>query len=102
MLTAGLSTLGVRIPNYSVTQKMSSLLPFPYTTPSANRAGGKTPYSIDKVKQELDIEKVDLIIDAGDLAKTLPSTLIDLSIPTPTVLRDGPIKETQVRKALKI
>jgi len=100
ILTANLSTLGVRIPNNQVTKKLSSLFPFPYTTPSANKSGGKTPYSIDDVKEELDVEKIDLVLDAGKLPLTLPSTIVDLTTTFAKVLREGPISKDQIDKTL--
>jgi len=96
MLTAGLNTVGIRIPNNEVTKKLSGLLSFPYTTPSANKSGGVTPYSIDEVKKELDIRKVDLILDAGKLLPTPPSTIIDLTKNLPKIIREGSITKNQL------
>jgi L-threonylcarbamoyladenylate synthase len=100
-LTANLPTLGVRIPDNKVTKLISKHVPFPYTTPSANRAGGKTPYSLKEIRKELDIKSVDLILDAGSLTKTLPSTLVDVSANTPKVLREGPVSEELILNLLK-
>jgi len=102
ILTSGLPTLGVRIPNNSVTQSLSRLLTFPYTTPSANKSGGITPYSIDDVRKQLDLEKIDLILDAQELRPTPPSTIVDLTIHPPKILREGPISKEQIRKAIKM
>lgn len=100
MLTAGLNTLGVRIPNCKVTEMISESLDFPYTTPSANRSGGLTPYSIDDVKNELDLNKIDLVIDAGILPRSEPSTIIDLTLKPYKILREGPISKNQIDKIL--
>lgn len=101
LLTANLPTLGIRIPNNLITQLLSHLLSFPYTTPSANRTGGKTPYSIKDVKRGLNTKHIDLILDAGKIPETLPSTLIDLSKSIPKILRAGPITEIAIRNTLK-
>ena len=100
ILTAGLKTIGIRIPNNEVTKILSNDLPFPYTTPSANKSGGKTPYSIDEVKKELNIEKIDLIIDAGKLPEVKPSTIVDLSLSPPKILREGSITLKEIKKAI--
>ena len=100
ILTAGLPTLGIRIPNNELTKKLTNELPFPYTTPSANKSGGITPYSIEDVKKELDITKVDLILDAGKLPTTPPSTIVDLTTTPAKVLREGPISKDQIDKTL--
>lgn len=102
LLTSNLPTLGIRIPNNLITQSLSNSLPFPYTTPSANRTGGKTPYSIYEVKRELDVKKVDLILDAGKLPKKAPSTLVDLASSVPEILREGPITKERINKILKL
>lgn len=100
ILTANSPTLGVRFPKNTITQMLSSLLPFPYTTPSANKSGGKTPYSLLEVESELGLEKIDFALDAGVLPQVLPSTVIDLSTEKVKVLRPGPIKKEEIEKAL--
>lgn len=102
ILTANLPTLGVRIPSHPVTQHLSSIVPFAYTTPSANREGGETPYSIGDVKRELNLSHVDMVLDAGKIPKNPPSTLVDLSKSTPEILREGAITESQILKKLTL
>lgn len=99
-LTAGLNTLGVRIPNNVVTRKISILFGKPFTTPSANRSKAKTPYSLAEVRNVLDINQVDLLLDAGKLPNTLPSTLVDLTGEKPVILREGPITQKQIMEVL--
>ena len=100
ILTANLPTLGVRIPSNSVTKCLSNLLPFPYTTPSANRSGEATPHSVKDVKKVLDISQVDLILDDGKLTPTLPSTIVDISDEALKILREGPINKRQIEAVL--
>lgn len=97
MLTANLPTIGIRIPDSLVTKSISNLVDFPYTTPSANRSGLSTPYSIKEVSKVLDLEKVDLVLDAGTLPKTKPSTIVDATAFPLKILREGPVS----RKDLK-
>jgi L-threonylcarbamoyladenylate synthase len=101
VLTANGPTLGVRLPNSLITQSLSDLITFPYTTPSANRSGEPTPYSVEEVKKVLDIEKVDLILDAGPLPRIAPSTVIDLTQDEFQILREGPITREEIEKALE-
>lgn len=100
ILTGGLPTVGIRIPDNSITQLLSKSVNFPYTTPSANKSGGKTPYSVDDVTNQLDIDRIDLILDAGKLPKVLPSTVIDLTTSPPKIIREGPIPKSHLGKAL--
>ena len=99
-LGAGTGTLGVRIPNCPLTLALSKRMGRAYTTPSANRSGGKTPYSIEEVKKELEWEEADLVLDAGQLPLTTPSTIIDLSGVGWSVLREGPISVNDISKVL--
>lgn len=78
-LGAGSGTLGVRMPNSKFTQCLLGIFNGPITTPSANRSGGKTPYSITEVGRELNLEGVDLVIDGGELPEVKPSTIVDIS-----------------------
>ncbi len=98
MLVANAKTLGVRIPNSLITKSLSHLLTFPYTTPSANRTGEQTPYFIDEVSKVLDLEKVDLVLDAGILPKIAPSTVVDISGGEVKIIREGPIGREEIEK----
>lgn len=103
MLTSGLPTLGVRVPNLKLCLDVAKKFGKPYTTTSANLSGGINPYSISEVLNQLDENKkqmVDLIVDTGNLPHLLPSTLLDLTTKPPTVLREGPITKTQIAKVL--
>lgn len=90
-LTGELATIGVRIPDTKFTKMLSKLVDFPYTTPSANRSGEPTPYSIPDVAKVLDLSKVDLVIDAGVLPNKLPSTIAAVGDDSITILRQGPV-----------
>lgn len=96
----GSDTLGVRIPDTELTKELSNFVHFPYTTPSANRSGEKTPYSVEDVKKVLDIEKVDLVLDGGQLEKVEPSTIVDLTGDEMKILREGPITEEEIKNIL--
>jgi L-threonylcarbamoyladenylate synthase len=87
-LTAGLDTIGIRIPNYSVIELLSHEIIIPYTTTSANISGQPQCYSLkDLLKQFRNAKLVDLILDAGSLTQRKVSTVIDLSKKKPKILR---------------
>jgi L-threonylcarbamoyladenylate synthase len=100
VLTAGLPAVGVRIPNSLVTQQLSRLVTFPYTTPSANRSGEREPYSKDEVVKVLDTKHVDLVLDAGELPKARPSTIAGVSGNKITIIREGPISKKRLEECL--
>jgi len=85
-------TLGIRIPDYWFTNKLSQLLPFPYTATSANLHSRGPHHSVQAFLKTLSAKKqalIDLIIDFGILPDNLPSTVVNLSGKTPKILRHG-------------
>lgn len=101
-LTGGTHTIGVRIPNCKFTVELSKLVYFPYTTPPANVDGNTIPYSIEEVERQLDIKKVDLIVNAGELPKVPPSTVVDLTSSPAQILRAGPVSKEQLAAVINI
>lgn len=88
-------TLGVRIPAHELMLKILGAFGQPVTATSANASGQKRPYTIADILHHLsDKQKslIDLVLDAGQLPKNEPSTVIDTTLSTPTTLRSGQIK----------
>jgi len=88
-------TLGIRIPNYSLVLAIIKKFGKPITSTSANVAGKKTPYSLDDILQNITKKQqalIDLFLDAGNLPKNPPSTVVDTLLNEPRVLRQGEIK----------
>ena len=88
------NTLGVRIPNNLVTAALSASFGEPYITSSANFSGMGAVYAIsDLYTSFLDTlppeEQPDLILNAGNLPVVPASTVVDLTQPTPTIIRQG-------------
>lgn len=85
--------LGIRFPNHELVLQIIKTFGKPITSTSANISNGKTPYEIQKdilnripdSKKEL----IDLIIDAGHLPHHLPSTIVDTTLNSPKILRQG-------------
>lgn len=88
VLTASGEKIGVRIPDSKICQELARK--FPITTTSANLSGGEAPESVDDVIKQLG-DSVDLILDAGKSENKIPSTVIDLTMKTPKILRKGTI-----------
>ncbi len=85
-------TLGVRIPNYPLILDLIQQFGKPITATSANASGKPRPYSIETILQYTSKKQqqlIDLIIDAGPLAKNAPSTIIDTTLSTPMMIRKG-------------
>jgi tRNA threonylcarbamoyl adenosine modification protein (Sua5/YciO/YrdC/YwlC family) len=84
-------TVGVRIPNFEFTNKLSNILDFPYTSTSANLAGQPSCYSVEELLNQINNESFqpDLIIDAGKLPYQQPSTVVDIRDSEMKILREG-------------
>lgn len=72
----------------------------PITATSANISGNEPDrYSIEEISFALK-EKVDLILDAGHLAKIKPSTVAQIVDGKIKILREGPISKKDIESAL--
>ncbi|MBI5226614.1 threonylcarbamoyl-AMP synthase [Candidatus Micrarchaeota archaeon] len=92
--------ISFRIPGNDFARAIVAELGKPVTTTSANISGEGTLYAADEVRAAF-LEKVDLILDQGNLAPVQPSTIVDLLGDTPKIIRQGPISETEVHKAIQ-
>lgn len=89
-LLSEFDTLGVRLPDYPLLQEIISKFGQPLTATSANKSGGKTPYSIADILSQFSptqISNIDLIIDGGTLPTRPPSVVIDTTLTTPIYFR---------------
>ena len=102
-ITKGIETFGFRIPANEFCIQMVRAFRRPITATSANRSGERPERSVDKILAQLGeaAEGIDLVIDAGELPERQPSTVVDLSGPTPRIVREGAIPQSAIFKALK-
>lgn len=103
ILTAGEKSIGVRIPAYKIVQEILKRVRFALTATSANVSGKSTPYSITTILKQYKKEKKepDLIVDAGRLFYTKPSTVVDLTKKSLRLIRRGPVSLKEIIKTLK-
>lgn len=80
-------TVGVRIPNNTICLRLVAALGNPIITTSLNISGEQVLSNPNQLSLEMK-NKIDVIIDAGDLPQEA-STIIDLSGSTPEVIRQG-------------
>ncbi|MCD4811873.1 threonylcarbamoyl-AMP synthase [bacterium] len=91
-------SIGVRIPDYQLTLDIIETYGKPITATSANMSYKSTPYNIDQLRKDLpkkSLDLVDLIIDVGELPKNPPSTVLDTTLNTLSVLRQGKLEFEQ-------
>ena len=82
--------VGVRVPDYEIATELASI--FPIITTSANVADEETLSNPQDILKQIGND-VDLVIDVGQLDNMKPSTIIDLSMPNPYLVRRGLIAD---------
>ncbi len=88
------ATLAVRVPNAPIARQITSTLGRPIISTSANRSGQKACYTIQGFLRQMRHNKKlpDVIIDAGTLEPRAASTIVDLTVSPPMLLRPGPVR----------
>ena len=89
-VTAGTGTVGVRVPAHPVARGLVRALGEPVTAPSANPTGAPPPSTADEVVAGLG-GAVDLVLDAGPTPGGAPSTVLDVTVDPPRVIRQGAV-----------
>jgi L-threonylcarbamoyladenylate synthase len=92
--TAGLHTVGVRMPSHPVARALIEQTGAPLAAPSANAFGALSPTRAEHVQRSLG-ERVDVILDAGATAHGVESTILRLE-PEPALLRPGALSVEEI------
>ncbi len=90
LVTAGLPTVGLRLPNHKLTLELLAQLDFPLAAPSANPFGYISPTTARHVYDQLG-EQVDYILDGGPCTVGLESTIVGFPAGEPVLYRLGGI-----------
>lgn len=98
-VSAGLSTVGVRMPEHPVSLALIGTANIPIAAPSANRSGKPSPTTASHVIEDLD-GKIAGIIDGGATGVGLESTVIDCSLEIPIILRPGGVTKEQIEQII--
>ena len=89
-VTAGGATVGVRWPSHPFMQAVIRECGFPLAAPSANLSNQISPTNAAHVRAQLG-GKISLIVDGGQSQVGIESTVLDLTVSPPRVLRPGMI-----------
>ena len=89
-VTAGGATVGVRWPSHPFIQAVIRECGFPLAAPSANLSNQISPTNAEHVRQQLG-GKIPLIVDGAQSQVGIESTVLDLSVSPPQILRPGMI-----------
>jgi L-threonylcarbamoyladenylate synthase len=99
LVTAGLSTVGVRIPDHPVALALLRAAGVPVAAPSANRSGKPSPTHAGHVRADL-AGRIDGLLDGGATGVGVESTVVRLHDGALHVLRPGGVTREQLRAAL--
>lgn len=97
--TGGLDTVAVRMPSHKTAQALIRAAGGYVAAPSANRSGRPSPTIANYVIEDLG-GRVDMIINGGEVAIGLESTIIDLTDYKPVILRPGYITEAMLAEVV--
>jgi L-threonylcarbamoyladenylate synthase len=90
-ITAGSGTVGVRLSAHPLARALVTALGEPVTAPSANPSGGAAPTSAAEVLEHFR-DRIELILDGGATAGGAPSTVLDVTVDPPRVVRAGAVR----------
>jgi len=91
LITAGLSTIALRVPAHPALQALLRRAGRPLAAPSANASGRISPTKAEHVLKSLD-GRIPLIVDAGPTERGLESTIVAVTDGRVRLLRRGPIE----------
>ena len=89
-VTAGLSTVAIRVPRHPVALALIAAAGVPVAAPSANLFSRPSPTTAAHVLEDLET-RIDIVVDGGPTSVGVESTVLDLSGEVPTILRPGAI-----------
>lgn len=96
VVTAGLSTVAVRVPSHRVARALMETCGVPVAAPSANRFSRPSPTRAEHVLADLE-GRVDLVLDAGATPVGVESTIVDCTVSPPVLLRPGGVTAEALR-----
>ncbi len=100
-VTAGLNTVGLRIPNHPLALELIKKSQRPLAAPSANLSGKPSPTSADHVFEDLN-GRIPYILDGGTTEVGLESTVIDCTKDFPLILRHGEVTQEMLEEVMPV
>ncbi len=97
IITAGLDTVAIRMPEHPVARELIRLAGVPVAAPSANVSGKPSTTTAQHVLDDMD-GKIEMIVDAGSSRVGLESTVLDITVEPPVLLRPGGVTPGQLEK----
>jgi len=92
-------TIGIRVPGNSFCRNLARRFGKLISATSANLSGEKDCLSVDMIQAEV-VNSVDIIVDSGELPKSVPSTVISVVDESPKLLRKGAVPQKNIEECL--
>lgn len=99
IVSSGLDTVAIRIPDHPITLELLHHLGFPLAAPSANPFGYVSPTTIKHVNDQLG-DKIPYILDGGDCHVGIESTIIGFQDEKPEIYRLGGIAVEDIESVI--
>lgn len=99
LATAGLDTSGIRIPNHPMTLELIKKTGVPLVAPSANPSGKVSPTTAKHVRDAFG-QRCPMVLDGGDCAVGLESTILLMTTDTPVLLRYGGLSVDDIESVI--
>ena len=97
--SAGLDTIGVRLPAHPIARELIRLAGVPIAAPSANLSGRPSTTTAQHVLRDMD-GKIPAVVEGGPCKVGVESTVISLAVTPPRLLRPGGVTLEQLRAVL--
>jgi len=94
-VTSGGDNIAVRVPDHALARALIREAGAPLATTSANLSGGASPVTAHEVSAQL-AGRIAMILDGGRCPGGVASTVVDLTGPSPAILRPGPISLEEI------
>lgn len=97
--TGGLDTVAVRFPAHPAARRLIEYSGGYVAAPSANLSGRPSPTAAGYVIEDMD-GRIDMILDGGRVGIGLESTIVDLTVEPPQILRPGYVTQEMLGRVL--
>ena len=98
-VTGNLPTVAVRMPDHPVALALIAAAGVPVAAPSANVSGRPSPTAAEHVLEDM-AGRIPMVIDAGETGVGLESTVLDVTVDPPVLLRPGGVTLEQLQEVV--
>lgn len=100
VVTAGLPGVALRLPDHALARALLERTALPVAAPSANISGRPSPTDAHMVMDYLD-GRIDAVLDGGPCTVGIESTVLDISMKQPVILRPGTVTREDLEDVLQ-